>query len=133
MSRDFIADINAMHDKFKVKDTVNGMNADMLSKFWKFRLDCIQEEVDETVNAETADDAVDGLIDMIVFALGTLNAFGVDEHLAWTRVHLANIVKEPGIKEGRPNEFGFPDLIKPEGWKAPSHVDNVGLLSKVFE
>ena len=27
----------------------------------------------------------------------------------------------------------MPDLIKPEGWEAPTHFDNVGLLGQLFE
>ena len=41
--------------------------------------------------------------------------------------------KEVGIKASRPNPLGLPDLIKPEGWTAPSHADNTGTLKKVFE
>ena len=37
-------------------------------------------------------------------------------------------VKEPGIKEGRPNPLGLPDLKKPEGWTAPEHTTNHGKL-----
>jgi hypothetical protein len=36
--------------------------------------------------------------------------------------------KEPGIKEGRPNPLGLPDLVKPEFWQAPTHKDNLGDL-----
>ena len=41
--------------------------------------------------------------------------------------------KQVGIKESRPNPLGLPDLIKPEGWTAPSHKDNVGLLGLLFD
>jgi len=50
----------------------------------------------------------------------------VDAHKAWDAVYEANMAKSPGIKEGRPNPFGLPDLIKPDGWTAPSHEDNHG-------
>ena len=78
------------------------------------------------------DDVVDALIDLCVVAIGTLNAFDVDSEKAWAAVYDANIIKNVGIKESRPNPLGLPDLIKPEGWKAPSHADNVGLLSHIF-
>ena len=61
-----------------------------------------------------------------VFAIGTLDVFGVDAHKAWNAVYEANMSKSPGVKEGRPNPFGLPDLIKPDGWTAPSHEDNHG-------
>ena len=74
---------------------------------------------------------VDAMIDLCVVAIGTLDAFKVDAHKAWTRVLDANMQKEPGIKASRPNPLGLPDLIKPEGWTAPSHLDNIGLLRKL--
>ena len=90
-----------------------------------------KEELDETMDAIEARDPeeiVDGLIDMCVFAIGTLNVFGVDANAAWDRVYSANVAKDVGIKEGRPNPFGLPDLIKPEGWTAPDHTGNHGDL-----
>ena len=61
-----------------------------------------------------------------------LDAYQVDSLEAWNRVLDANMAKEIGIKPSRPNPLGLPDLIKPEGWIAPTHADNVGLLAKVF-
>jgi len=71
---------------------------------------------------------VDALIDLCVVAIGTLDAFGVDAHKAWDEVLQANLNKEPGVKESRPNPFGLPDLIKPEDWEAPNHIENTGRL-----
>jgi predicted HAD superfamily Cof-like phosphohydrolase len=82
--------------------------------------------------AKSAAQLVDALIDLCVVAIGTLNAFDVDSEKAWAAVYDANIVKKVGIKESRPNPLGLPDLIKPEGWTAPSHADNVGLLGHIF-
>jgi hypothetical protein len=132
MSTNFVKDISDMHTKFGVNTTVNKFDKERLTAFLDFRIGCLQEELDELKHAENADDAVDALIDLIVFAVGTLDVYQVDSVKAWQRVYDANIVKEVGIKEGRPNPFGLPDLIKPEGWVAPSHVDNVGLLDIVF-
>jgi predicted HAD superfamily Cof-like phosphohydrolase len=130
------ADIAEMHEKFGVNKVVNGLSSEQLKTYLKFRLDMVQEEVTEAhtaFDAKDADGVVDALIDNIVFAIGTLDAFGVDAYAAWNRVHAANMAKNPGVKEGRPNPYGFPDLIKPAGWTAPTHVDNVGLISKAFE
>ena len=126
-------DISEMHQKFGVNKIVAGMTPAQLKEYLKFRLDMCQEELNETRDAENGDDAVDGLIDLIVFAVGTLDAFGVNGDVAWNRVHTKNMQKEAGIKPERPNKFGFPDLIKPEGWEAPSHADNVGLFAKVYD
>jgi len=38
------------------------------------------------------------------------------------------MTKEVGEKPERPNPLGIPDLIKPEGWQAPSHEGNHGLI-----
>ena len=133
---DWVADIHEMHTKFGVNRVVQDLTPAQLKEYLKFRLDMVQEEVKETIDAFEAKDAsevVDGLIDAIVFAIGTLDAFNVDAYEAWARVRDANMAKEPGIKEGRPNPFGFPDLIKPAGWTAPTHEDNVGLIAEALK
>lgn len=132
---DWVADIQEMHAKFGVNRVVSTLSDAQLRDYLKFRLDMVQEEVTEAHTAFTnkdADGVVDALIDAIVFAIGTLDAFEVDAYEAWARVHEANMVKTPGIKPERPNKYGFPDLIKPEGWTAPTHHDNVGIIPRAF-
>ena len=141
----WVRDIADMHTKFGVNKLLRQLDRDKLEAFLKFRIDFLQEELDEMrkavvdrqagkIDASTAaDDTVDALIDLCVVAIGTLNAFDVNADEAWNRVHRANMTKEVGIKESRPNPLGLPDLIKPEGWTAPTHADNVGMLNKVFE
>jgi predicted HAD superfamily Cof-like phosphohydrolase len=63
---------------------------------------------------------------MCVFAIGTLDVFGVDANKAWDAIYEANMSKEPGVKPGRPNPFGLPDLIKPADWQGPDHEGNHG-------
>lgn len=125
------ADLNAMHDKFGFHDAVDVMDSDKLRAMLKFRTDFLQEELDELKSAESAEDVVDALIDLCVVAVGTLDLYAVDSQTAWDAVHFANMAKERGIKKERPNPLGLPDLIKPEGWTAPSHEDNHGLLSRI--
>ena len=134
MSTDWVKDIEVMQDKFETLEWVfnNKENKDKLKAFLKFRIDFLQEELDETKKAyETMDgeELVDGLIDLCVVAIGTLDAFGVDAYKAWDEVLKANMSKSVGVKEGRPNPLGLPDLMKPEGWKAPSHVGNHGIFN----
>jgi hypothetical protein len=43
------------------------------------------------------------------------------------------MAKEVGVKAERPNPLGLPDLIKPEGWTAPSHDGNHGHLPHVIQ
>jgi predicted HAD superfamily Cof-like phosphohydrolase len=128
---DWVSDIACMHDAFGVRDwfDMNKDNKELMAKYLAFRMSMIKEEYDETLAAIEAGDAeeiVDGLIDLCVFAIGTLDVFGVDANAAWNNVYDANMAKNVGVKEGRPNPFGLPDLIKPEGWTAPSHEGNHG-------
>jgi predicted HAD superfamily Cof-like phosphohydrolase len=128
---DWANDIYMMHNKFGVKEwfEANKDNNVMMREYLNFRLNMVREELDETRDAFTKGDPeeiVDGLIDLCVFAIGTLDVFGVDAHKAWDAIYEANMAKSPGVKEGRPNPFGLPDLIKPDGWTAPSHEDNHG-------
>lgn len=132
MSTNWMADIAEMQRKFNVKSTVSEFDKEKLSKFLEFRVNFLQEELDEMKDAKNADDVVDALIDLCVVAIGTLDAFNVNSYEAWNRVLEKNMQKEIGVKDSRPNPLGLPDLIKPEGWEAPSHFDNVGLLEIVF-
>lgn len=141
-NNNWVSDIAAMHTKFGTNTAVRNLSAESLKTFLKFRIDFLQEELDEMRNAaldpdykkpdNRAEDIVDALIDLCVVAIGTLDAFDVDSAEAWNRVHAKNMEKEVGIKESRPNPLGLPDLIKPVGWESPTHVDNVGMLSKLF-
>lgn len=133
MSSNWVEDIAHMHDKYGVHTAIEKFDKEKLAKFLEFRANFLQEELDELKTATNGDDVVDALIDLCVVAIGTLDAFRVDSYEAWNRVHKANMNKEVGIKASRPNPLGLPDLIKPEGWTAPTHVDNVGLLGKIFE
>jgi hypothetical protein len=138
MSNNWVQDINDMHKRFGVHEWVARKVAEgdfeSLRKFMQFRIDFLKEELDETskaFNTNDAEEIVDGLIDLCVVAIGTLDAFGVDAYKAWDAVHTANMAKEPGVKPSRPNKLGLPDLIKPIGWVAPSHEGNHGLTDKL--
>ena len=138
MSKNWVQDINDMHAKFGVHDWMknelaNNTDWQRLNKFLQFRLDFLKEELNETCNAfdnKDSEEIVDGLIDLCVIAIGTLDLFKVDAQKAWTEVLRANLSKEVGEKPERPNPLGLPDLIKPAGWKAPYHGGNTGILSQ---
>ena len=145
MSMNWVADMDVMHEKYGVNPVVREFDKAKLMAFLKFRIDFLQEELDEMrdavvkaqagkIDATTAaDDVVDALIDLCVVAIGTLDAYDVNAYEAWNRVYEANMAKEVGVKASRPNPLGLPDLVKPEGWTAPTHKDNVGLIVKAFE
>jgi len=138
MSSDWVNDMYMMHNKFGVRDwfEANKDNKDLMRKYLTFRLLMCQEELSETmaaVNNGDAEEIVDGLIDLCVFAIGTLDVFGVDAKAAWDQVYEANMVKSPGVKPGRPNPFGLPDLLKPSGWTPPTHEGNHGDFEKALD
>jgi len=140
---DMVNDIYMMHNKFGVKEWFekNKDDKELMRKYLMFRMLMIGEEYHETlsaINNSDSEEVVDGLIDMIVFAIGTLDVFNVDANEAWNRIYEANMAKEPGVKPGRPNKFGLPDLIKPTkethgyDWVAPDHTGNHGELDKAL-
>jgi hypothetical protein len=136
---DWANDIRMMHLKFGVHEWFekNKHDKDIMAKYLRFRLKMCMEEMNETIDAAIFDkkpeEVVDGLIDLCVFAIGTLDVFGVDANEAWDRVYAANVNKQVGVKPGRPNKFGLPDLLKPSGWTPPSHEGNHGDLKAAIE
>ena len=138
MSKNWFHDMVVMHQKFGVNkwmDKEKISKDSRLNEYMKFRISMMQEELDETKVAfenKNEEEVVDGIIDLCVFAIGTLEVFGVDANKAWDQVYHANISKEVGIKKGRPNPLGLPDLVKPEGWEGPSHEGNHGNISDSF-
>jgi len=141
MSKDWVNDIAEMHKKFGVREwmqeKIKNKEYDLLKKYLAFRLLMTYEELGETLSAATvqgdSEEVVDGLIDLCVFAIGTLDVMGVDAYKAWDEIHRANMIKEPGVKPGRPNKFGMPDLIKQEGWVGPDHTGNHGYLPEIMK
>ena len=133
MSKDWVKDIHLMQGKYQTRHWVEH-NPEKLAEFLKFRIGFLQEELDETQAAflrQDAEEIVDGLIDLCVVAIGTLDAYGVDPYKAWDEVLRANMAKEVGIKESRPNPLGVPDLTKPEDWEAPDHTGNHGKFNDI--
>jgi hypothetical protein len=124
---DPFTDLRNMHDKF-------GFSSQVITKEqMKARLDFIQEELDEAYEAlrdNNADDFVDANIDIMVVAIGNLDQGGVNGWQAWDAVHSANMAKVTGNNNKRPGMKQ--DLVKPEGWKKPSHANNIGILTEIF-
>lgn len=126
--------VNEMHSRFGFHDVAEKMDEETFWKFIKFRVEVqMQEELNEILEAidnRDAEEVFDGLIDIDVFQKGTVDFLvSRDAYLeGYKRVMDANLNKKTGIKPGRPNPWGFPDLIKPEGWTAPTHE---GLLGEI--
>ena len=135
MSNDWVKDITNMHTKFGVYDWLNDSTPEQRKQLLKLRLRMLNEEFSETLNAYLQDDAeemVDGLIDLCVIAIGTLDIASVDARRAWNTIYSANMDKQVGVKPGRPNPLGLPDLIKPSGWRPPRHDNNLGDLPTIL-
>ena len=133
MSKDWVKDIYLMQGKYLTRQWVKD-NPEKWKAFLDFRIDFIREELEETEAALVSMDAeeiVDGLIDLCVVAIGTLDAYGVDPYKAWDEVLKANMQKSVGKKSTRPNPLGVPDLVKPEDWEAPSHKGNHGKFNDI--
>jgi hypothetical protein len=131
--------VNEMHEKFGFYDAVKKFDQDKFLKFLEFRGDKqIREEVDELCDAITMfrdaqergdvedqkhwiQEINDAIIDILVFTFGTATFTMTKEELveSYKTVMVANLKKEVGIKPGRPNPYGLPDLIKPTGWTSP--------------
>ena len=140
MSTNWFKDMQDMHKKYGVNkwmqaEQQSDVDWKKIHKFMQFRISMMQEELDETKKAyedKNEEEIVDGIIDLCVFAIGTLEVFGVDANKAWDEVYRANMSKEVGIKEGRPNPLGLPDLVKPKGWQGPTHEGNHGNITDSF-
>jgi len=136
MTKDWVKDIETMHARYNVKEKIKNLSPEILREFLKFRINFLAEELNELDAAVKSDpidaeETVDALIDLCVVAIGTLDLFDIDAHKAWQEVYKANMNKEVGVKASRPNPYGLPDLVKPEGWQAPSHAGNHGLFSQL--
>jgi len=139
MSTNWVKDIRDMHEQFGVKDWFdkNKDDKELMKKYLSFRLTMLYEELGEILSAANVqgnpEEVVDGLIDICVFAIGTLDVFEVDTNTAWNNILDANMAKETGVKPGRPNPWGLPDMMKPGGWQPPSHEGNHGHLPQILK
>ena len=106
-----------------------------LARIFKGVSDIDQAEIKQKVHEikGNPEEVVDGLIDICVFAIGTLDVFEVDTNTAWNNILNANMAKETGVKPGRPNPWGLPDMMKPGGWQPPSHEGNHGHLPQILK
>jgi predicted HAD superfamily Cof-like phosphohydrolase len=85
---------------------------------------CLEEETLEFVEAHQAGDiikAVDGIVDLMYFAVGVLYKMGLtpDQIVEiQTAVHEANMEKKLGVVAKR-GDGSAADAVKPEGWIPP--------------
>jgi len=74
------------------------------------------EEVVELDDAETFEDEIDAITDLLYFVLGRFYEMGIDPNIGIAIVHKANMKKAAGrqVKRG-----GAADAVKPKGWVGP--------------
>jgi predicted HAD superfamily Cof-like phosphohydrolase len=86
------------------------------------------KEIRDAVDAAQAAEELDGYVDLVYIILGTCHLRGWDFNEAWRRVHTANMQKELASAKN-PGKYGQlgdkVDIVKPEGWTAPSMQDLV--------
>lgn len=112
--------VDSMHEKFGISSKF----IEFSKEEKKFRIACLLEEVEEYKVADNPEEELDALVDLIVFALGTVERQGWNEVFieAFQRVMYANMNKllGPNTKRG-----GFAlDLKKPDGW-TPARLDDL--------
>ena len=106
---------NPMYERIKAMYKKFGFLDNFIAADKKFRLQCMQEELNEYHEAVSDVSEADALVDLIVFAIGTMvvNEWPLDP--IFDAVMSANEAKVVGVtKRGTPA-----DLTKPPGWCGP--------------
>lgn len=141
-SPDMMGDIEDFHEKFGL--SYKGKPRALLGELFDFRLGFMREEVNEYEDEQEAlkialdrndeqgialrlEKQLDALIDEVYVVLGTAYLqFGrriFNE--AWDRVHRANMQKIRAETKDDSKRGSTFDVVKPQGWKAPNHLDLV--------
>lgn len=89
-----------------------------------YRIDFIQEELDELIDATDAGDlegALDALVDIMYVTLGTAWLMNLPIEKAWERVHHANMqkVRADSLADPRSKRNHPWDIVKPKDWVSP--------------
>lgn len=108
--------VHEMHQKFGF-DNKSGptiLNEDEKA----FRIAALEEELSEFQSAKTLVDQYDALLDLIVFAVGTLDRMGLPLLEGFEEVMKCNMAKEVGQNGNKRGGFKR-DLVKPHGWTGP--------------
>lgn len=105
--------VKAMRHRFGLSygGTPRALNADQRLQQSTF----LYEEVQEFIHATEVVSQYDAMLDLIVFALGTIEHMGLPFQDGFDAVMDANMAKVRGDK-GRGTKM---DLIKPPGWEGP--------------
>lgn len=116
-----MTDLVAMLKEFQTKFDMPKGNFE--PKFLTERQNMMYEELCEIAKAcvqNNPEGVLDGLVDLVYFAIGTATLLDYDFNEAFRRVHAANMQKVRAY-----TERSAVDLIKPHGWKSPDLHDLV--------
>jgi predicted HAD superfamily Cof-like phosphohydrolase len=80
----------------------------------------LHEEIEEFKAAQTLEDQVDAMVDLIYFALGTMVELGVDSDKVFHIVHQANMRKL--WSDGKPRFGDDGKVKKPAEWTDPREL-----------
>lgn len=88
-------------------------------------LSALNEEITEFESAESIVDEIDGLLDLVYFAIGGCVRMGLTEDQiegCFKAIHNANMGKKMGVKDSRPQDGSIADAVKPIGWQPPEQA-----------
>ena len=75
----------------------------------------MEEELREYIEADSKEEKLDALVDLVYLAIGTALLHGFDFNGAWKAVHEANMQKIRGYNPDQ-HKLG---VVKPGGWTPP--------------
>jgi predicted HAD superfamily Cof-like phosphohydrolase len=139
---DLMADIREFHEKYELQYA--GLPRRLEPDLHDFRAKFLEEELTEYRESATSlhaimtdeghdpravvahlEDQLDALVDLVYVAIGTAYLHGFDFNEAWARVHRANMSKVRVENVSDSKRGSTYDVVKPPGWKPPSHKDLV--------
>ena len=107
--------IKLMHQKFGISNSEGPTR--LSDEERSFRIIAMQEELDEFIASESLVDEYDALLDLIVFAMGTLERMGLPFYSGFKEVMACNMSKSLGGNAKR-GDFQL-DLVKPADFVGP--------------
>lgn len=116
MDSRIMALVKAMHTKFGLANTTGPSQLSEEEK--RFRIAALREEIAEYEESADLVKQYDALLDLIVFAVGTLERHGFPLLAGFEAVMEANMAKQVGQNGDKRGGFKR-DLVKPAGWVGP--------------
>lgn len=142
----FLQDVQEFNNKFHLTELQNKEPGFIEIDMMKFRIKFMMEELQEFANAsgftidgdkvnynansrKDLEKALDGLVDLLYVLKGTVLLMGMGHifDTAWQRVQDANMQKIRAQHKDESKRGAVWDVVKPEGWIAPSFSDLVNI------